>query len=152
MELKNYFKSLKVLHLSLVIGLSIFFIIALVQGNDFNTDINANRTLLYLVPVSALIGYFGSQFLFKKMLSSVQLSDSLETKLKKFQSASHIKYVIIEAPAFLALFVYYITGNALPLVIAGSLLAYLFVQKPSKEKVIQNLPFNAEEKQAITYK
>lgn len=151
MEVKNYFKSLKVLHLSLVIGLSIFFVIAIVQGNGFNTDLSANRALLYLVPAIALTGYFGSQFIFKKILSGVQMSDSLETKLKKFQSASHIKYVVIEAPAFFALFVYYTTGNALPLIIAGCLLAYLFVQKPSKEKVLQSLPFNAEEKQEITY-
>ena len=151
MEIKNYFKSLNVLHLSLVIGLSIFFVIAIVQGNGFNTDLSANRALLYLVPAIALTGYFGSQFIFKKILSGVQMSDSLETKLKKFQSASHIKYVVIEAPSFFALFVYYTTGNALPLIIAGCLLAYLFVQKPSKEKVLQSLPFNAEEKQEITY-
>lgn len=135
--------------MSLVLGLSIFFIIAIVQGNGFNTDLSTNRTLLYLVPVLALLGYFGSQFLFKKMISDTQLSDSLEIKLKKFQSASHIKYIIIEAPAFLALFVYYVTGNTLPLVIAGCLLAYLLVQRPTKEKVLESLPLNAEEKRTI---
>lgn len=149
MQINNYFKSLKFLHLALVSGLSIFLILALFQGNGFNTDLNTNRTLLYLVPVLALGGYFGSQILFKKMLSGTKLSDSLETKLKKFQFASHIKYIIIEAPAILALFAYYVTGNALPLMIAGCLLAYLLAQRPTKQKVLENLPFNAQEKRTI---
>ncbi len=152
MDIKSFFKSLKFLHLALVFGLSLFLIIAIVQGTSFNTDLNTNSTLLYLVPIFALLGYFGSQVIFKKMLSSVQLSDSFETKLKKFQSASHIKYILIEAPAFLGLFVYYASGNALPLVISGCLLAYLFVQKPTKEKVLNSLPFNSEEKKALILK
>lgn len=150
MEIKSYFKSLKFLHLALVSGLVIFFVVALIQGEGFNTDLSANRTLLYLVPVLALGGYFGSQVLFKKMLSGTQTSDPLETKLKKFQSASHIKYIIIEAPAFLALFAYYTTGNALPLIIAGCLLAYLFVQRPTKKIILENLPLSAAEKRIIT--
>lgn len=150
MDIKNYFKSLKFLHLALVLGLSMFFVIALVQEKGFNTDLSGNRSLLYLVPIVAMIGYFGSQFLFKKMLAVLQISDSLESKLEKFQLASHIKYIIIEAPAFLALFVYYVTGNALPLVIAGCLLLYLFVQRPTKESILANLPLTTDEKRSIT--
>lgn len=149
MEIKNYFKALKIMHYALVLGLLIFFVIALVQGNGFNTDLSSNRGLLYLVPVVALAGYFGSQVVFKKMLSGTQLSDSLGAKLKKFQYASHIKYIIIEAPAFIALFTYFVTGNALPLVIAGCLLAYMFSQRPTKQRVLDNLPLTLEEKRSI---
>lgn len=139
------------MHYALVLGLLIFFVIALVQGNGFNTDLSSNRGLLYMVPVLALAGYFGSQVVFRKMLAGTQLSDSLETKLKKFQSASHIKYIVIEAPAFIALFTYFVTGNALPLVIAGCLLAYLFAQRPTKQRVLDNLPLSLKEKQIIDY-
>ena len=145
MEIKSFLKTLSIMHLSLVIGLVIFTLIAIAQGKGFNTNTDQSNTLLYLVPILALIGYFGSKHLFKKMLSDVKESDALVEKLKKFQSASHVKYALIEAPAFFALYVYYDSGNALPLVIAICLLAYLFVQRPTKNRISNRLSLSSEE-------
>jgi len=149
MEVKTFLKTLKFMHLALVLGLSIFTIIAITQTKEFNTATDSGNLLLYLVPVMALLGYFGSQFLFKKSLSKVTKTNSLPEKLKKYQSASHVKYALIEAPAFFALFVYYSSGNALPLIIAICLLAYLFVQRPSKQKIGTNLSLNNEERNQL---
>lgn len=149
MDIKSYFKTLKLLHLSLVAGLSIFLVLAVVQGNGFQADLSNTSTFLYLVPIVALLGYFGSQVLFKKMLAKIAHSDSLNQKLQRFQSALLVKYALIEAPAFFSLFAYYITGNALPLVIAACLLAYLFVQRPTKEKLETSLRLSAEEKRDL---
>ncbi|MFS4455560.1 hypothetical protein [Maribacter sp. 2304DJ31-5] len=149
MKIKNYLKALSIFHMSLVVGLCIFLAFAVSQVKSFNTDTSEQHILLYMVPVFALLGYFGSQFFFKKMISGIKIMDALEEKLKKFQSASHIKYVLIEVPAFLALFTYYNSGNALPLLIALCLLAYLFVQKPSRGKVLKELPLTADEKQQL---
>lgn len=149
MEIKTFLKTLSFMHIALVIGLTIFTILAIVQNGEFNTETNAKNILLYLVPVTAMLGYFGSQFLFKKLLSKVSDTDSLEQKLRKYQSASHLKYMLIEAPAFFALFVYYTSGNALPLIIAICLLVYLFVQKPSKQKIRTELPLNSEEERKL---
>ena len=149
MEIKTFLKTLSFMHIALVIGLTIFTILAIVQNGEFNTETNAKNILLYLVPVTAMLGYFGSQFLFKKLLSKVSDTDSLEQKLRKYQSASHLKYMLIEAPAFFALFVYYTSGNALPLIIAICLLVYLFVQKPSKQKIRTELPLNSAEERKL---
>lgn len=137
------------MHLALVIGLSIFTVLAYTQNMDFNTETDTKNVLLYIVPIAALIGYFGSQFLFKKLLMRITDTDSLEEKLKKYQSASHLKYALIEAPAFLALFAYYNSGNALPLVIAVCLLVYLFVQKPSKQKILMEIPLTMEQRREL---
>lgn len=145
MDTKTFLRTLSIMHLSLVIGLVIFTLIAIAQGKGFNTVTDESNTLLYLVPVFALFGYFGSKYLFDKMLSDLKKSDALPEKLKKFQSASHVKYALIEAPAFFALYVYYDSGNALPLVIAICLLAYLFVQKPNRDRIIKNIPLSKEE-------
>lgn len=149
MELKNFIKSLKIMHLFLVAGLSIFTIWVIFQINSFNTSTNGESIYLYLVPVFALLGYFGSQMVFKKMISRIDSKNRLEDKLKKYQSALHLKYALIEIPAFLGLFVYFNSGNALPLIITICLLAYLFVQKPNKESIVKNLPLTIEEKTLI---
>jgi beta-lactamase regulating signal transducer with metallopeptidase domain len=149
MEIKTFLKTLSFMHLALVIGLSIFTVLAFTQNMDFNTETDTKNVLLYIVPIAALIGYFGSQFLFKKLLMRITDTDSLEEKLKKYQSASHLKYALIEAPAFLALFAYYNSGNALPLVIAVCLLVYLFVQKPSKQKILMEIPLTMEQRREL---
>ncbi|TDT45081.1 hypothetical protein CLV90_2164 [Maribacter spongiicola] len=149
MELKNFIKSLSIMHLFLLIGLSIFTIWVIFQINTFNTDSNAGSVFLYAVPIFAMLGYFGSQWIFKKRTSKIQLNTRLEDKLKKYQSALHIKYALIEMPAFIGLFAYYNTGNALPLVISICLLAYLAVQRPNKDHIIKNVPLTGEEQSQI---
>ena len=152
MNVQRFIQTLKLIHVSLVVGLAIFSVFAFMQNKDFNADINTNSTLLYIVPIAALIGYFGSQLLFRKMLSNVQTSDSLQLKLNKYQTASIIKYALIEGPAFIALFAYYTTGSALPLVIALCLLAYLFVQKPTKDKIINSLDLTSDQRRTLNGK
>jgi uncharacterized membrane protein len=145
MEVKAYLKALSILHWSLVGGLALFVIFAVTKVNRFTADVNGGNIILYAVPVVALLGYFGSQLLFKKQMVGIEANASLEEKLKKFQSAAHVSYLLIEAPAFLALFAYYTSGNALPLVIAICLLLYLIAQRPSKEKIKKSLPLSASE-------
>lgn len=133
------------MHLFLLAGLSIFTIWVIFQINTFNTSSNGESIFLYAVPVFAMLGYFGSQWVFKKLTSKIQLSIRLEEKLKKYQSALHLKYALIEIPAFIGLFAYYNTGNALPLVISICLLAYLAVQRPNKDNIIKYVPLKPEE-------
>jgi hypothetical protein len=149
MEIKNFLKSLSVMHLLLVVGLSLFTIWVIFQVNSFNTSTNGEGTYLYLIPVFALLGYFGSQIIFKKMTSKIDLNLKLEEKLKKYQTALHLKFALIEIPSFLGLFTYFNSGNALPLVISICLLAYLAVQRPNKENIINNIPLSTDEKTQI---
>ncbi len=134
MDIKSYFKTLKLLHLSLSAGLSIFLVLAIVQGNGFNTNLNTNSTFLFIVPVAALLGYFGSQVLFKKMLSSIPKSDSFHKKLQRFQSALLVKYTLIEAQGSIAFLSYYSHGNPHPLGIADCLCADLIFPFPTMDK------------------
>ncbi|WP_143744190.1 hypothetical protein [Maribacter ulvicola] len=134
------------MHLFLLAGLSIFTIWVIFQINTFNTSSNGESIFLYIVPVFAMLGYFGSQWVFKKMTSKIEGNIKLGDKLKKYQSALHLKYALIEIPAFIGLFAYYSTGNALPLVISICLLAYLGVQRPNKDNIIKNTPLSKEEK------
>jgi len=149
MELKNFIKSLSIMHLILVAGLSIFTIWVIVQINSFNSSTKGEDLHLFIVPILALFGYFGSQLIFKKMMSKIKFTQQLEEKLKKYQSALLIKYALIEVPAFIGLYVYYNSGNALPLVISICLLAYLFVQKPNKNNIIKSIPLTQDEKTQI---
>lgn len=149
MEPKSFLKTLTFLHLSLVIGLLLFSVIAYTQSTSITVEPDTGNMLLYFVPVLAIAGYFGSQFFYKKILNKVDANAPLEEKLKKYKSASHIKFLLIEAPALLSIFAFYTTTNALPLVIAVCLIIYLYVQKPSSDKINTELSLNSEEMQQL---
>ncbi|WP_298479957.1 hypothetical protein [uncultured Maribacter sp.] len=149
MEPKSFLKTLSFLHLSLVIGLLLFSVIAYSQTTGITLEPESNNVFLYIVPVIAIIGYFGSQVVFKKKLSTIKTDNTLTEKLKKYKSASHIKFFLIEIPALLSIYAFYITSNALPLVIAVCLIAYLYVQKPSADKIKTELALNPNEIQQL---
>ena len=76
---------------------------------------------------------------------------SLEQKLKIFQSASIVKYALLEGPAFFAIVAYNLTGNALPLVIGVCLVLYLAVQRPNLQKLLDALPLTSDEKRKLQH-
>lgn len=145
-EVKTFLKRLSLIHLALVIGVSVFLIISYLQLQEFNSDLENGDPLLYIVPVFALMGYFGSQFFMKKSLSQLDKERGLMEKLHKYQNACILQYTMLEGPALLSIVAYLKTGNALPLVIAVCLILYLAVQRPNKEKVMMTIPLRREEK------
>lgn len=149
MQLKHLLKNLSIVHLSLVSGLTLFTTFILFQDKGFNAFTNEKNVFLYLVPIAAILGYFGSQYVFKIMTDSIKRLEPLTTKLAKYQTALITKMALIELPAFLGLYAYYNSGNALPLVIALCLLAYLVVQRPNKNGIFKSIPLTQEEIQEI---
>ena len=135
----------------MVAGVTVFLIYSYLQSEEFNAEMDSSNPFLYLVPIFAIVGYFGSQFIFKKMISSVNKDVSLENKLKTFQTASIIKYALLEGPAFFAIVAYSLTGNALPLVIAICLVLYLAVQRPNLHKLMDTLPLTSDEKRKLQH-
>lgn len=145
MDIKNFIRTLSTMHIFLVAGLFLFSVFAYLQVSDFNTNTEGLGLFLFIVPVLALMGYFGSQILFKKQMSKLTMQYSLEMKLQKYKSATNLKYILIEAPAFIGIFIYMNSGNALPFVISICLFAYLVSQRPTKQHIIQNLPLSKGE-------
>ncbi|WP_405415052.1 hypothetical protein [Maribacter sp. Asnod1-A12] len=149
MDLKNFIKSLSIVHLLLLGVLVVITIWVIYKVNSFNSNTTIEGMLLYVVPLFAMVGYFGSQWIFKKMISSIQIESSLEDKLRKYKSALQLKYTLIEIPAFIGLFAYNNSGNALPLVISICLIAYLAVQRPNKGNIIKSVPLTSAEQAKI---
>ena len=142
----DFFKTLSIIHLALVGGILVFGAITYFNNGSFEANADPNDIFIYVVPIVAAFGYFMSQFLFKKQLQSINRTDELSTKMSKYLSASIVMYALIEGPAFLAIFEYSFSGNALFLVIAIFLVAYLYMQKPTQRKFMDNVPLTMEDK------
>lgn len=145
MQPKSFIKILSIIHGSLCIGLAVFGAFTYLQNGRFTIGSGANDVFIYIVPILAMAGYFGSKFVYQNLIRNLTEEESLAKKLQRYQLASIIQYALIEGPSFLALFAFYYTGNAMHLVIAISLLTYLFFQRPTLKKLKGELPLSLEE-------
>ena len=145
MQPKSFIKTLTIIHGSLCIGLGVFGAFAYLQNGSFAVTTDSNDVFIYIVPIIAIASYFGSKFIYQNLIRNLPKGEPLTTKLQRYQLASILKYALIEGPSFLALFAYYNSGNAMHLVIAISLLIYLFFQRPTWEKLKSELPLSLEE-------
>lgn len=149
MNIPSFLKSLKILHGGLVLSIVVVFAIAIAQGKGFSSEVNTPSPFIMAVPVLTLLGYFLGKVVFNRMVSKILISDTLSQKLSSFQKASLVKYALVEIPLFFALYAYYLSGNALPLVIAACLLFYLIALKPTGQQLINLLPLGADERRML---
>lgn len=145
MKPKSFIKKLAIIHGSLCVGLAIFAAFAYFHNGSFAVGTDSTDVFIYIVPIVAMAGYFGSKLVYQKLLRNLHQEESLKTKLQRYQLAAILKYALLEGPAFLALIAYYYSGNALHLVIALSLVVYVFFQRPTLKKLKSELPLRLEE-------
>jgi len=140
-------KILTIVHASLCFGLALFTSFAYVQNGEFSTPNVSDDIFVYIVPIVAMAGYFGSKYLYQNFIQKIPKEEHLSTKLQRYQLASLIKCALLEGSAFVALFAYFYSGNAMHLVITLSFLAYLFFQSPTLDKLKNEINLNQEELQ-----
>lgn len=142
---RAYLRTFSIIHYSIFAGILLFaFYIYFLDSNTTLDLYPENDIFFYIVPAIAVLGFIGSNIIFKAYLNSLSINNSLKGKLTGYQSASLIKYVLIEGPAFLAINMFMNEGNLYYMIIAGVLIAYFFMLRPSREKIINDLNLNNE--------
>lgn len=143
----SYIKTLSIIHLGLLAGPFMLGVLAYSQTeNPYLDYTNTEDVFIYIVPVFAISGIFLGNLLFKQMMATAMKSDGLRTKLVRFQTASLIKYALIEGPALLGAVAFLNTGNLTYLYIAGVLILFLYLLRPTKEKIELGLQLRGVEK------
>jgi len=143
-------KTLTLIHAALVFGLVAFGAVSYFYGVGFIGQFEVTGDLfIYLIPILAMLGYFGSKIIFKNRLAAIKASDPLSSKLVNYQSASIVKYAFIKGPAILAFFIFMGNGYTLYFSIAVCLVLYLAVQRPTKDKLIQDLNLSPKEQREL---
>lgn len=138
---------MSLLHMGISATPVILSILFYFTNKDAKLDVsNSGDIFLTIVPVVALSSIFLSDFLFKKMAKSFPESDTLRDKLTKFQTASIIKYGILEGAALFSVVIFANTQNLIYLIIGVFLIFYLFLLKPTKQKIESVLNLTGEEK------
>ena len=141
----QYIKTLSAIHLGFLLAISSFAMLGIALATTWGVRFDyAEDPFVFVVPILAITGIALSNFMFKKQLESIEKSSTLKQKLGAYLTASVIKYALIEAPALLGIVVFNISENVLFLIIGVAVLFYLLMQRPTKEKLINDLNLNAE--------
>lgn len=133
-------KTLSIIHLGLISWPTIVAVIVYLntQSASFNFA-DTDNMFLVVVPIFALSSVFLGDFIFKQSIKNIPRTSSLKQKLTRFQTASIIKYGLIEAAAFFGVIGYYMTNNLAFLMISVILILYFFMLRPTKEKIMRVL-------------
>ncbi len=121
-------KVVKTIHIALILGLILAYVFAgdLLDFDFFKIpEIKSSAYPFLLIPVATV---FLGNFLYKQQLKNADKRLPLEDKIGVYQTASLIRWAVLEGAAFAILFV-------MPeLIVVGLLLiAYLAFLKPSKD-------------------
>lgn len=141
----SFVKTLTLIHSVLIMGLVTFAGVSLYLGNgEINFDFNTEDTFLIILPVLAITALVLSRIIPQKLLESTKETQDLRKILTQYQTASIIKYALIEGPALVGIVMFMSTSNAAFLAISGVLIIYLLLQKPTKTKIENELKLRGE--------
>ena len=143
---RNFLKTITLLHMALSTGPIIAGFIFYNSTSIKEYKEAAGDFFIYVFPLIGLIGVLASAFMFKTLTKNIAEKSSLQEKLAAFQSASLIRYALLEGPALLNLVWFSKTGNLLYLTVAGVLVLLLVLQRPTRLKIDRELQLKGEHK------
>src|SRR5690554_3198676 len=136
----SFLRIITIIHFVLMFGVVAFG--GILYLLSYNPTLNWNETgevFFYAVPILAVVCVLFGNILYKSRLDKLSEMSDLKNKLMGFQTASIIKYALLEGASLFSLVAFLLTNNLLYLIIAGALVVYNIFQRPTKERVINDL-------------
>lgn len=144
--LKEELKSLKVLHLALVVGLLIVTALIYYMSDRgmnairFNLEVDESLSLLIAIANLIAVKYFHN-----KRLPIIQTLSPIQDKWNHYRALQIMKYALVEGAGLIAVVIFFGKGNLLMLIIALILAMALYQMKPGRNRVVRDLKLSAEE-------
>ena len=137
---KTFLRTFSIIHLALVAGVAIFGLMIYMQTTEQELNLDySGDVMFFVVPILAIAGIIAGNFLYAKHIKKLDSKTTLLEKLNGFQTASIIRYALLEGPALLGIVAFLNEGNQYFLIISLVLLAWLIAQRPTRDKVERDL-------------
>lgn len=148
---KEYFKSLKILHIAFILGQIIFGLViySWISGTIAENSADIINLVIVIISSSVILGIVISNLVYRKKLESVKALNDIKEKMTKYRSILIIRYAIIEAPSYLAIAAAMFTFDPVFLIIAATTIVYMIFKRPTKEAIIEDLGLNQQETEFV---
>lgn len=148
--LSQYLKTLSFLHMVMSATPLIMGFLFYLQAEWGSLALSPPREWLgYLVPALALGSVWSGSLLFRGMIGKLSVDGELGAKLARYQSASLLRFALIEGAALFAMVIFANSGNLLYALIGALLILHLILLKPNLEKIGRQLPLGAAERSQL---
>lgn len=149
---KEYFKSLKVVHIGIII-IKLIIIISFILINIFykshTIDTELSKLFIYIIPVFLGFGLFASSIDFNRKIAKIKTNQFLISKMTDYRSALFTRYAILEGTSMISIIAFSKSGNYIYIGICSILFLIIFINKPTKEKAVIDLELTSEEEKTI---
>ena len=152
MNINQYLKAIKILFLAMLMAQILFLVVSILvifQTSLVGTNKELSKILLIVSTACILIGVYISNTLSRKKIAELRGSKSLLEKLQGYRTILIIKYALLEAPSFLTIVSYLLTGNTSFLLLAFLIIVVFAMNNPTKDKLIFDLELNREEQEIL---
>lgn len=136
------FKTLQIIHLALCSGVFFFAIITILISKDqliFDANFENTSPFNPIFPIIGLVTVFISMYMFKNLISKIDSTGSLDSKITQYQSAFIVGAALLEGGALINIVGCMVTGNAFFLIFAGISFFFLVRSRPTKDKLVRDL-------------
>jgi len=144
---QNFFTTLNIIFIALSAGQLIFFgvIFFITSQESIQKNLELDSILLYLSPVYSISMVFLSKILYNKNSQSIDKSLDVKSKAMKYRTASIVNWAMLESANLFSLVSFLITGNFVHLLIFTGVFAGFILNRPSKEKFINDYNVASDE-------
>ncbi len=146
-----YIKANNLLFIAMFIGQLIFgsLLIFMNSVSDFTLDDSISDIFLLVMGIFAIAAFIASHLLFKMRLNAIGNNIALALKLRNYRSAVIIKLALLEMAFFMSVIGYFLISEMLFLVLAGLILFWFILQRPTTQKISTDLSLNSEERNIL---
>ena len=137
---KLFLRTTSIIHFALLAGVLMFGIVMYSITENQKLELSyKGDPMFFIVPIMAIAGIFVGNYLYGNNIKGLTSKNTLREKLAGFQTASIIKYALLEGPALLGLVAFMNEGNQYFLIISILLLGWLILQRPTRDKIERDL-------------
>jgi hypothetical protein len=145
---RSVLKAIVMIHAALLVAQVLFAIASYAVGTKAKYFGAPTTQILYLVtvPLIAAVSFVAANLVFKLLVARHAVKDTLGEKLVGYLSAIIVRLAILEGAALYGIVVFFITGNLFYLLIAGLLMFYFLMARPTSDKLETDLELTYDQK------
>ncbi len=143
----NKLKFLSTIHWMFIGSLVLLAIVGWFAPIEANRDLN--DLMKYILIGLSFPAYFAGNFVRKNIINKINANAPLQEKLAQYQKATIIQWGAIDLPATFAGISFLLTRNTLYLIILAVFILLLYMLRPNKDRIADDLELSSEEKQTL---
>ena len=135
-------KTIQIIHLAFCAAILAFGVVAIMITKDnlfFGLEFKNADPVVFIAHIFALISLVISGLLFNKLIGNIDSNIRSTEKITQYQTAFLVKCAFLEGAALFNIVACLVTNNALTLIFATICLAYLWLSRPTDQKIYETL-------------